>query len=63
MLQGEQRDIQKLRNQKHLGERCEVMVEGKNEVREQCIGRTSQNKILNFTAPEGATCKPGTTYL
>ena len=27
------------------------MVEGKNEARAQWIGRTSQNKTLNFTAP------------
>jgi tRNA-2-methylthio-N6-dimethylallyladenosine synthase len=27
------------------------MVEGKNEPRAQWIGRTSQNKTLNFTAP------------
>jgi tRNA-2-methylthio-N6-dimethylallyladenosine synthase len=26
------------------------MVEGKNEARGQLIGRTSQNKTLNFTA-------------
>jgi tRNA-2-methylthio-N6-dimethylallyladenosine synthase len=28
-----------------------VMVEGKNEARHQWIGRTSQNKTLNFTVP------------
>jgi tRNA-2-methylthio-N6-dimethylallyladenosine synthase len=27
------------------------MVEGKNEARGQWIGRTSQNKVFNFTAP------------
>ena len=30
------------------------MVEGKNDARDQWIGRTSQNKVLNFTAPESA---------
>ena len=30
------------------------MVEGQNEARGQMIGRTSQNKTLNFTAPESA---------
>jgi tRNA-2-methylthio-N6-dimethylallyladenosine synthase len=35
------------------------MVEGKNEARAQWIGRTSQNKTLNFTAPEGSTLEPG----
>jgi tRNA-2-methylthio-N6-dimethylallyladenosine synthase len=49
-----QRDIQKLRNQKHLGQTVEVMVEGKNEARGQWIGRTSQNKTLNFTVSEAS---------
>jgi hypothetical protein len=30
------------------------MVEGKNDARKQWNGRTSQNTILNFTAPEAA---------
>src|ERR1039458_3939454 len=58
-LQEKQRDIQKLRNVKHLGEITETMVEGKNEARCQWIGRTSQNKVLNFTAPEGRTPAAG----
>jgi len=49
-----QRLIQKQRNEKYLGTILEVMVEGKNEVRGQWIGRTSQNKVFNFTAPEHA---------
>jgi len=52
VLMERQRDIQKRRNQKHLGQLCEVMVEGRNEARGQWIGRTSQNKTLNFTVPE-----------
>jgi tRNA-2-methylthio-N6-dimethylallyladenosine synthase len=52
VLMERQRDIQKLRNQKHLGQTVEVMVEGKNEARGQWIGRTSQNKTLNFTVSE-----------
>ena len=36
------------------------MVEGRNEARAQWIGRTSQNKTLNFTAPEPAAPKVGT---
>ena len=35
------------------------MVEGKNEARSQWIGRTSQNKTLNFTAPETTTPRIG----
>jgi len=50
LMQERQRSIQQRRNQKHLGEQVEVMVEGKNEARQQWIGRTSQNKTLNFTA-------------
>jgi tRNA-2-methylthio-N6-dimethylallyladenosine synthase len=30
------------------------MVEGKNDPRKQWIGRTSQNKTLNFTAPDAS---------
>ena len=50
VLLEKQRGIQARRNQKHLGENLEVMVEGKNAARGQWIGRTSQNKTLNFTA-------------
>jgi tRNA-2-methylthio-N6-dimethylallyladenosine synthase len=52
VLLEKQRGIQKVRNQKHVGETLEVMVEGKNEARGQWIGRTTQNKTLNFTALE-----------
>ena len=45
-----QRSIQQKRNQKHLGENLEVMVEARNEARAQWVGRTTQNKTLNFTA-------------
>jgi tRNA-2-methylthio-N6-dimethylallyladenosine synthase len=53
VLQEKQRDIQKRRNERHHGQIVEVMVEGKNQARAQWIGRTSQNKVLNFKAPEG----------
>jgi len=36
-----------------------VMVEGKNEARNQWLGRTSQNKTLNFVAAEGRSFEPG----
>jgi tRNA-2-methylthio-N6-dimethylallyladenosine synthase len=42
-----------------MGATLEVMVEGKNEARGQWIGRTSQNKVFNFTAPEGAKLSIG----
>src|SRR5262249_52978298 len=51
VLQERQREIQRARYRRHHGQTLEVMVEGKNEVRKQWIGRTSQNKVLNFTAP------------
>src|SRR2546422_5785703 len=49
VLQDKQKQIQTHRNHRHLGQTLEVMVEGKNETRKQWIGRTSQNKVLNFT--------------
>ncbi|MBZ5683945.1 MAG: tRNA (N6-isopentenyl adenosine(37)-C2)-methylthiotransferase MiaB [Acidobacteriia bacterium] len=50
VLMAKQREIQISRYKKYVGQRCEVMVEGKNPARGQWIGRTSQNKTLNFTA-------------
>jgi tRNA-2-methylthio-N6-dimethylallyladenosine synthase len=58
VLNEKQRTIQKRRNEKYMGASIEVMVEGRNEVRNQWIGRTSQNKVLNFIAPD--EMKPGT---
>jgi tRNA-2-methylthio-N6-dimethylallyladenosine synthase len=49
VLNEKQRLIQKRRNEKYVGTTLEVMVEGKNEARGQWIGRTSQNKVFNFT--------------
>jgi len=59
VLNDKQKEIQIARNKTHIGEVFEVMVEGKNEARGQWIGRTSQNKTLNFTAPEAAAPKAG----
>ena len=53
VLMARQRDIQKVRNSKYIGTNTEVMVEGYNDSRNQWIGRTSQNKTLNFTADGG----------
>ena len=55
VLMAKQREIQISRYKKYVGEQLEVMVEGKNLARGQWIGRTSQNKTLNFTA--GAACE------
>jgi len=53
ILQERQREIQRASYEKRVGQIYEVMVEGKNEVRGQIIGRTSQNITLNFTAQHG----------
>jgi tRNA-2-methylthio-N6-dimethylallyladenosine synthase len=58
ILQERQKQIQRHRYAKHIGETAEVMVEGHNQTRGQWIGRTSQNKVLNFTA-NGREFTPG----
>jgi tRNA-2-methylthio-N6-dimethylallyladenosine synthase len=47
-----QREIQRANYNNHIGEVLEVMVEGHNQARGQVIGRTSQNKTLNFTTAQ-----------
>ena len=59
VLMGRQREIQIARNKKYIGTTCEAMVEGKNSARNQWIGRTSQHKTLNFSAPENADPRIG----
>jgi len=59
VLNERQRDIQKRRNQRYMGLVFEVIVEGKNEPRNQWIGRTSQNRTFNFTAPESIAPQVG----
>jgi tRNA-2-methylthio-N6-dimethylallyladenosine synthase len=59
ILNDKQRQISSARNNRHVGSVIEVMVEGKNEARGQWVGRTSQIKVLNFTAPEGVNLKTG----
>src|SRR5271163_1403 len=59
VLMAKQREIQIARYKKYIGTMSEVMVEGRNESRRQWIGRTSQNKTLNFTAPDEAAPKVG----
>ena len=50
ILNARQREIQREAYQRHLGEVMPVMVEGYNAGREQAIGRSTQNKTVNFTA-------------
>ncbi len=59
VLNEKQREIQRGRNQSEHGRIFEVMVEGKNEIRKQWNGRTSQNKVMNFTVPDGTTLTSG----
>ncbi|MGC2161915.1 MAG: tRNA (N6-isopentenyl adenosine(37)-C2)-methylthiotransferase MiaB [Silvibacterium sp.] len=47
-----QREIQRANYARHIGQEAEVMVEGYNSARGQVIGRTSQNKTLNFTTTQ-----------
>ena len=49
VLLDRQREIQRINYGRHLGEVMEVMVEGHNRQREQVVGRSSQNKTVNFT--------------
>jgi tRNA-2-methylthio-N6-dimethylallyladenosine synthase len=49
ILMERQRQIQAHNYQRHLGQTVQVMVEGRNEARGQIIGRSSQNKTVNFT--------------
>jgi len=50
VLMAKQREIQIAHYKKFIGRQVQVMVEGRNEARNQWIGRTSQNKTLNFAA-------------
>ena len=55
-----QREIQRINYANHLGEILEVMVEGYNPAREQIIGRSSQNKPVNFICAQPIAPAPGT---
>jgi tRNA-2-methylthio-N6-dimethylallyladenosine synthase len=45
-----QREIQRARNERLVGETFEVMVEGKSKREQQWSGHTSSNKVMNFTS-------------
>jgi len=49
VLLDRQREIQRVSYGRHLGEEMDVMVEGHNAQRQQVVGRSSQNKTVNFT--------------
>jgi tRNA-2-methylthio-N6-dimethylallyladenosine synthase len=52
ILLDRQRETQRLNYERHLGEVMELMVEGHNRQRNQVIGRSTQNKTVNFTTTQ-----------
>ncbi len=44
-----QRDVQRVSYSRHVGQVMELMVEGHNRQRGQVVGRSTQNKTVNFT--------------
>ena len=52
VLLDRQREIQRKNYARHLGTTIEVMVEGYNQPRGQIVGRSSQNKTVNFTTTQ-----------
>jgi tRNA-2-methylthio-N6-dimethylallyladenosine synthase len=59
VLMAKQKEIQTASYKNYIGTIMEVMVESRNEARKQWVGRTTQNKTLNFTAPESAALGAG----
>jgi len=49
-----QRQIQTERNRAFVGQTVEVLVEGRHESKGQWAGRTSSNRVVNFTSPHVA---------
>jgi tRNA-2-methylthio-N6-dimethylallyladenosine synthase len=52
VLLDRQREVQRKGYARHLGQVMEVMVEGHNHARGQVVGRSSQNKTVNFTTAQ-----------
>ncbi|HXQ25588.1 MAG TPA: tRNA (N6-isopentenyl adenosine(37)-C2)-methylthiotransferase MiaB [Candidatus Acidoferrales bacterium] len=51
ILQERQRQIQSERNEELVGEAFEVLVDGRHSARAQWSGRSTSNRIVNFTSP------------
>ena len=51
ILQERQRQIQIARNEKLVGVAYEVLVDGRHAARSQWAGRTTSNRMINFTSP------------
>src|SRR5271169_3640282 len=58
ILMDRQREIQREHYGRHLGEIQEVMVESYNPTRNQVVGRSTQNKTINFTTAQIAQTQP-----
>jgi tRNA-2-methylthio-N6-dimethylallyladenosine synthase len=52
ILMDRQREIQRVRNERTVGETFEVLVDGKSRRENQWSGHTSSNRVVNFTSPE-----------
>jgi tRNA-2-methylthio-N6-dimethylallyladenosine synthase len=52
ILMDRQREIQRVRNEKLVGETFEVLVDGKSRRENQWSGHTTSNRVMNFTSPE-----------
>jgi tRNA A37 methylthiotransferase MiaB len=50
ILQERQRQIQSQRNSELVGEVFEVLVDGRHAARNQWAGRSTSNRVLNFTS-------------
>ena len=59
VLLDRQRELQRGRYGRHVGQVLEVMVEGNVNARGQIPGRTTQNKTLNFTTKQPIAPAPG----
>jgi len=53
ILQEHQRRIQIANNELLVGEEFEVLVDARHSARDQWAGRTTSNRIVNFTSPHG----------
>src|SRR6266436_4742927 len=58
ILMDRQREIQREHYGRHLGQVQECMVESYNPARGQVVGRSSQNKTVNFTTAQIAIAQP-----
>jgi len=63
ILNDRQREIQREHYARHLGQTVEVMIESHNPARGQIVGRSTQNKTVNFTLEPGVPDPPIGSYL